>query len=232
MMAEIIMKLRRSRATSPIFGDRVVGVAEASRAFDYQSLACPAAFVCFLSDHAERQDPGANENQQRVTQMWGVIVALEATMDIRGQDPTQQIDEIRREIFRAIYNWSPDKHYGNFWYNDTKLLAINRAITFWLLSFGSYYYVCGAIGEGETEDQFEPLPPFEAIDGIAPPWGVDWIKPHDPGLPPSQIYDPKRGPAPWPSGPEGRIEQRIRFNVEPQPPPPIGVPRDDDTTKH
>jgi hypothetical protein len=224
MMAEIIMKLRRSSATSPIFGDRVVGVAEPSRAFDYQSLACPAAFVCFLSDQAERQDPGANENQQRVTQMWGVIIALEATMDIRGQDPTQQIDQIRREIFRAIYNWSPEKRYGNFWYNDTKLLSISRAITFWLVSFGSYYYVCGAEGEGETEEQFDRLPAFEGID----PFRIDWMKPHDPGLPPSQMYDTLRGPAPWAKGPEGRIEQRLRIDVEQSPP---GRPRDDDRTR-
>jgi hypothetical protein len=214
MMAEIIMKLRRSSATEPIFGNRIAGVAEASRAFEYTAFAYPAAWVCFLSDQAESQPPGANENHQRATQLWGVIVAIEATMDIRGQDPTQQIDEIRRAIFRAIYNWSPDKHYGNFWYDNTKLLAIKRAVTFWLLSFGSYYWICGAAGEGETEEQFDKLPAFTGIN-----MDIDWIKPHDPGLPPSQIYDPRRGPAPWPKGPEGRIEQRVRMDVEPPPTP-------------
>jgi hypothetical protein len=226
MMAEIIMKLRRSSATEPIFGDRIAGVAEVSRALEYTAYSYPAAWVCFLSDQAERQEPGANENQQRVTQLWGVIVAIEATMDIRGQDPTQQIDEIRREIFRAIYNWSPDKHYGNFWYDNTKLLAINRAVTYWLLSFGSYYWICGAAGEGETEEQFDKLPPFTGIN-----MHIDWIKPHDPGLPPSQIYDPRRGPAPWQRGPEGRIEQYVEIDVE-QPPTPTPRGNRDNGTRN
>jgi hypothetical protein len=215
MMAEIIMKLRRSSATAPIFGDRIGGVAEVQRAVDYTAFNFPAAWVCFISDQAERQEPGANENFQRVIQRWGIIIGLEATADIRGQDPTQQIDEIRRAVFRAIYNWSPQKEFGNFWYDNTRLLDISRAATYWLMTFGSYYSVCGAEGEGETEDQFEPLPPFTGIDV-----GIDWRKPHDPGLPPSQIYDPRRGLAPWPQGPEGRIEQRLRLDVEQDPPNP------------
>jgi hypothetical protein len=215
MMSDIIMKLRRSRHTAPIFGDRVTGVAEASRAFDYQALTFPAAFVCYLSDQAEPQEPFTTDNKQRCTQRWGVIVALQATEDIRGQDPTQQIDDVRQEIFGAIYNWSPRKPYSNLWYDSTKLLAINRAVTFWLLTFGTYHYVCD--DDGELEEQFEPLPDFYGVNAL-----IDWKKPHDPGLPPSEEYDPRRGPAPWPTGPEGRIETAVRIDVE-QPPP--GAPR-------
>jgi hypothetical protein len=216
MMPEIIMKLRRSSATGAIFGDRVTGVADVSRAVTYTALSYPAAYVCFLSEDAEPQPAGANENRQRFTTKWGIIVGLEATNDIRGQDPAQQIEHIRRQIFRAIYNWSPNYNpdpmapveyrYGPLWYDGTKLLEISRAATFWLLTFGSHGWVCGAEGEGETEEQYDGLDHLERIRIYE-----DYIDPHDPGLPPSQEYTPpigpSRGPPPWPSGPEGRIEK-------------------------
>jgi hypothetical protein len=215
MMAELIMKLRRASSTRPFFQDRVVGVADASRAATYTALSFPACYVCFLSEDADAQSPGANENQQRVTQRWGVIVGLEATNDIRGQDPTQQIDSVRVALFRALYNWSPNYNpdpftrlqyrYGNLWYDGCKLLDVNRAVTYWLFTFGTFYWVCSA--EGEEEEQFDPLPDYKGFN-----IHIDWKKPHDPGEPPSEEYDPRRGPAPWPTGPEGRIEQEIRYD--------------------
>jgi len=219
-MAELIMKLRRSSATSAIFGERVTGVADPSRAIEYTALAWPAAYVTFLSDEAETQPPGANENRQRITQHWGIIVGLEATNDIRGQDPTQQIEWIRKQIFRAIYNWAPSVDDGQkityesgpFWYDGTKLLEVSRAATFWLMSFGCYSWICGADSEGETEEQFDKLPPFDGVNVYS-----DWIDPHDPGEPPSQEYDPpigpRSGPPPWPTGPEGRIESEFRTST-------------------
>jgi hypothetical protein len=228
-MAELILKLRRSRHTNAIFGDRVTGVADVSRAVSYTALAYPAAYVTFLSDDAEAQPPGANENRQRVAQRWGVIVGLQATNDVRGQDPTQQIDYIRRQLFLALYNWSPnfnpdplgpvEYRFGPLWYDGCKLLEVSRAATFWLLTFGTYYWICGAEGEGETEENYEGLGDFEGLNIYE-----DYIDPHDPGEPPSETYDPpvgpNRGPPPWPTGPEGRIEKRAQIDM-----PPRGVPR-------
>src|SRR5215469_13554267 len=118
MMDHLIMKLRRSRYTSAIFGDRVAGVADASRVTeDYATLDYPSAYVTLLSEQAEPQPAGNNENRQRVQQIWGVIVGLSATPDIRGQQPTHTIDDIRPRLIRAIYNWAPAKAYENFWYD-------------------------------------------------------------------------------------------------------------------
>jgi hypothetical protein len=206
MLVDIALKLRRSRHTNPIFGDRITVVADASRAIEYTALAYPAGYVTFLSEDAEDQQPGVNENRQRITQRWGVIVGLDATTDIRGQGAAQSIEAIRPAIFRAIYNWSPSKDYGLLWYGGCKLLEISRATTFWLMTFGAYYWVCGE--EGETEEQFERLPDFLGLNVK-----VDRLQPHDRGLPPSQEYDPRFGPAPWASGPEGRVETEMRIDV-------------------
>jgi hypothetical protein len=241
MMAELIMKLRRSRHTNAIFGERVTGVADQSRAIEYTALAWPAAYVCFLSDQADPQLAGANENRQRITQYWGIIVGLQATNDIRGQEPTQEIEWIRKQIFRAIYNWAPSVDDGKeityesgpFWYGGTKLLDVGRDATFWLMSFGCYTWICGAEGEGE-DDQFEP-PNTGVLERIH--IYEDYIDPHDPGLPPSQEYDPpigpRRGPPPWPSGPEGRIEKEHRIEFPAQPTPlPRGNTNGNGQTRH
>jgi hypothetical protein len=213
MMADIILKLRRSSATGSIFADRVTGVAAPQRAYDYAALAYPAAFVALLSEDAEAQPPGSNENTQRVAQIWGIVVALNATDDIRGQEPSQSIEVIRRAVMRAIYNWSPHSTIANLWYDGCELLAVNRAVAFWVLRFGTYFWLCGEDGVGETEEQFDPLPWFLRIH-----YNFDWISPHDPGLPPSEIYDVKFGPPPWRSGPEGRVEMHAEDQLPPQPP--------------
>jgi hypothetical protein len=211
MMADLIAKLRRSTDTSPIFGDRVTGVADASRAIEYTALGFPAAYVTFLADDAEEQRPGSNDNRQRITEQWGVIVGLQATADVRGHQPAQSIMTVRRALFRAIYNWRPPaSSYGALWYVGCKLLEVNRAATFWLFTFASHCWVDGEC-DGEHEEQFDPLPDFLGAN-----IKVDWLQPFDPGIPPSQEYDP-RYPPPRTYGPDGRIETTFTVDVE-QPP--------------
>ena len=212
MLDLIALKLRRSRSTSAIFGERVTVVADQSRAVDYTALAWPAAYVCFLSETAGDYVAGSNDNWQRVTTQIGIIVGLSATNDIRGQDPALRIDGVGRAIRRAIYNWTPDPGmWGAIWYEGYKLFEVSHAATFWLFAFNSYYDICDA--DGETEEQFEPLPDFLGAD-----ISVDYIDPHDPGEPPSEQYDPRFGPAPWATGPEGRIELRFTIDLPPSPP--------------
>jgi hypothetical protein len=206
MMPQLIMKLRRSRSTKAVFADRVVGAADASRVIDYTNLDLPFLAVTFLSDDAEGQQPGSNDYRQRITQSWGVIVALSATFDVRGQEATQTMETIKPAIFRAIYNWAPDKNHGVLSYGGTRLLQVSRAATFWLMTFNTFEWVCG--DDGELEEQFEPLPDFLGMNV-----NVDWMQPFDPGLPPSEEYDPRRGPPPWRYGPEGRIESTFTIDL-------------------
>ena len=212
MMDAIIMKLRRSRETQPIFGDRVTGVADESRVLEERvALAFPCAYVHFQDEEAEGQQP-SNAYQQRVAQRWGIIVGLDARNDIRGHDPVRQIELIRPRLFKAIYNWRPAKGYGAIWYDGCNLRYVGRDASFYQFMFGTHYTVCE--DDGETEEQFDPLPVFAGAD-----FHIDAIDPRDPGLPPSQIYDPRRGPPPWATGPEGRIEWRTRVNIDTGPAP-------------
>ena len=215
MLDLIAQKIKRSSSTAAIFGDRVTVVADVSRATTYTALTWPAAYVMLSGETASEQAAGSNDNWQRITQQYDVIVGLQATDDIRGQAPAMRIEDVRRALFRAIYNWSPDKRWGPLWYQGLELLAgeINRAVTFWRIGFGCYVDVCG--DEGETEEQFDPLPDFLGIHYL-----IDWIDPHDPGNPPSLIYSARYGPAPWRIGPEGRIEMELRLDFPAPPPPP------------
>jgi hypothetical protein len=217
MIDEIIMKLRRARSTMPIFSDRVTGVADIRHAVTYTGLAWPACYVTFLGEEAEAQQPGSNENNQRCAQHWGVIVGLDASPDIRGHDPIQRLERIRTALMLALYNWRPpgDGYEGAFWYNGCRRLEeINRAAAYFVFTFSIYARVCGEEGEGETEENFEQLPAFETMHA-----GIDFAQPHDRGLPPSQMYDPKYGPPPWAKGPEGRVE--VAFRLVFPPPPPL-----------
>ena len=115
----------------------------------------------------------------------------------------------QRAVSRDLQLVARYRLWGALWYEGYRLLEVSRAATFWLLTFGSHYDICDQ--EGETEEQFDPLPEFLGANVK-----IDWIDPHDPGVPTSQEYDPRRGPPPWPTGPEGRIE--MEFTVEYPPP--------------
>lgn len=227
LMVQIINKLRRSRATGPIFGGRVAGAADASRVMDYANMDVPACFVCFLSDVAEPTPRGANEVHVRFTTSWGIIVKLTAHMDIRGQDPAMTVPDVRVALFRALLNWSPSvippgdipppgiqtvaREWSPLAYDKCELLQVNRDATFWMFTFTTSTWICA--DDGETEEQFDPLPDFLGAN-----FNVDWIDPHDFGVPPSgetppPEYDPRRGPPPWPVGPEGRIESEFKIDL-------------------
>lgn len=218
-MADIILKLRRSRSTVPLFGGRVAGAADASRVMDYANLEAPAAFVVFLSDTCEPAEERANEIHQALTAHWGVVVKLSAHVDIRGQAPAMTVPDVRARLFSALLNWSPypvppgppfvgrppQRPWSALEYEKCELLQVNRDATFWLFQFACSTVLCAE--DGETEETFEPLPDFKGAN-----FKVDWIDPHDPGLPPSEEYDPRIGPAPWPTGPEGRIEAEFKVD--------------------
>jgi hypothetical protein len=224
-MADLILKLRRSRSTLALFGGRVAGAADASRVMDYANLDAPAAFVVYLSDDCEPEPRGVNEVYQRLTVHWGVVVKLSAHVDIRGQAPTMTAPGVREALFKALLNWSPyevppgppfvgrppQRPWSPLAYEKCELLQVNRDSTFWMFQFATDTILCAE--DGETEEQFDPLPDFHGANVK-----VDWTDPHDPGLPPSEEYDPTRGPAPWPSGPEGRIEAEFRVDQKGTPP--------------
>jgi hypothetical protein len=204
-MADLIAKLRRSRSASAVFGDRVAGAADVFKIVEYANMAMPCAYVVFLSETAEPAEAG-NENVQWNTETWGVAIKLAAHEEIRGQAPAMTVPQMRRALFRALFNWSPSTGYTLLAYDGCKLLAHSRDVTVWLFTFTTHtqFDEC----DGETEEQFDTLPAFLGVNAR-----VDAIDPFDPGAPPSEEYDPAFGPAPWNSGPEGRIETSFTIDI-------------------
>jgi hypothetical protein len=228
MMAELVMKLRRSRYTSPHFGDRVTGVFDPTRAIERTALAYPAACVTFLGEDADALPSGGNENWQQLTQHWGVVIGLGATPDIRGQASVMDFETIMLAVHRAIYNWRPPGPgiQGAFWYDGVEHVRPNGndlARTFWLMTYNIYRRL-DAECDGEVEDTIEGGLPGGRPDFLRVGMKVDWQEPFDPGNPPSQAYDPKY-PPPRTYGPDGRIESELLYDVPQTPSPLIGSNR-------
>jgi hypothetical protein len=216
-MSDLIAKLRRSTPARTFFADRVAGVADENRVAEYANMEPPCAYVAYIGDSAAPSD-AINENVQWVTETWAILVKLAAHEEIRGQAPAMTIPAIRRAIFKAIFNWSPTTGYTLFSYGGSSCIGISRDVTIWRFTFMTRTQIDEC--DGETEEQFDPLPAFKGINAI-----VDAIDPHDPGLPPSEEYQEyaasRAGPPPWATGPEGRIEARFTLdNLDTIPPPP------------
>lgn len=179
-MSDLIAKLRRSTPARTFFADRVAGVADENRVAEYANMEPPCAYVAYVGDSAVPSD-AINENVQWVTETWAILVKLAAHEEIRGQAPAMTIPAIRRAIFKAIFNWSPTTGYTLFAYGGSSCVGISRDVTIWRFLFTTRTQIDEC--DGETEEQFDPLPGFKGIDVI-----VDTIDPHDPGLPPSEEY--------------------------------------------
>jgi hypothetical protein len=202
-MADLIAKLRRSNAAGAVFADRVAGAADAFKIVEYANMALPCAYVVFLSETAETVE-AINENVQKVTETWGIAVKLSAHEEIRGQAPAMTVPNVRRALFRALFNWSPSLGYTLIAYDGCKLLAHSRDVTVWLFTFTTSTQIDECDGE---QEQFEH-PAFLGVNAR-----VDAVDPYDPGLPPSLEYDPAIGPPPWATGPEGRIETQFTIDI-------------------
>jgi hypothetical protein len=215
-MRDLIGKLRRASSTAAIFGDRVAGVAHINRIVEYANMAAPSAYVVYIGELAEAAEV-VNENVQWVTETWGVAVKLAAHEEIRGQAPAMTVPEVRRAILRAIFNWSPSLGYSLFAYRGCEPVIfqaggnVSRDVTVWLFTFTTRTQIDEC--DGETEEQFDPLPEFLGVNA-----NVDAIDPYDPGLPPSQPYKPELVP-PHSTGPEGRIETSFTIDITTGPPP-------------
>lgn len=122
-------------------------------------LPLPAAYVVMASDDAEAST--ANVVLQNLKDYFDVVVVIR-NADERGQAAADIVHHIRKELFRALIGFVPDKDYDHIEYDSGQLLDISRATTVYQYRFYSY------TGIGRTIDN-NPPETWEEVekDGLA-----------------------------------------------------------------
>jgi hypothetical protein len=179
------------RAYVPVFAGRVAGAARFQILPEAAALAVPCAFVIPLDDNPQ-DSFSQNTTRQRIADAFAVIVALDNTLDERGQAAAVSVHSARGQLWAALLGWQPDPdRYNGVEYDGGTLLAMDRARVWYQFEFSAATEI--GPDDGWQATQLAGLPPFEGAN-----ISVDVI---DPAADPNLSYP----------GPDGRIEHEVRI---------------------
>lgn len=87
----------------------------------------PAAYIVRLDEDAEIADVTeyGNEYHQELTEHFGVLVFLN-NRDDRGQHPSDALDDLRAELFKALCGWCPSDVHDPIEYEGGTLQKLTR----------------------------------------------------------------------------------------------------------
>ena len=170
---------------------RFAGSAEYAALSEAAKLELPSGYVIPMDDEAFDQE-SSNGYQQRIREVFAVVVVLDNKVDERGQTSIVTVESIKKEIWSALLGWAPDAEHDRIEYDGGQLMNVNRAHLYYQFEFTTDT----TLGEEDTYQAVEnaALPAFEQV-GIQ----LDAIDPFDPNL--------------APIGPDGRIEVEVDVDV-------------------
>lgn len=182
------------RARCPSFANRVAGAAQFKMLPESAAMAVPCAFVLPLDDSP---DPPASPNMVRqfLEEGFAVVVAIDNTVDERGQAGSHTVQSLRAELWRALLGWQPTAQHNGISYSGGNLLQLDRARLWFQFEFAAGFEI--GPEDGWQEGHIEGLPPLQEV-GIQ----VDVIDP----IADANVKFP---------GPDGRIEQTGRVVFPP-----------------
>lgn len=199
ILSEVVAHLRRY---CPTFAQRVAVAVDFKPDRGQVLLTVPAAAVMPGDDEAEPSS-AQNVTVQAVRDRF-VVVLIVATADAkRGDETADVLHHLRAEVWRALLGWTPGCSYEPIEYEGGELIGMDRSLTYYGMTFSAELTVghaggLPADGLPETWQEYElaGLPPLDGLNVR-----VDVIDP---------IADPNvRKP-----GPDGRIEFKLREDVE------------------
>jgi len=108
----------RLRANCPIFAGNVAGAADFAAAIGADHFPAPYAYIVNLGD-----TPGENETigvvTQVVTDRFLVVVCADNSVDDRGQDGGEQLEDMREQLIAALIGWRPTEQHGPIAYTGS-----------------------------------------------------------------------------------------------------------------
>ncbi|CAK0771387.1 conserved hypothetical protein [Gammaproteobacteria bacterium] len=187
------------RTYAPIFNGRVAGAARYKALAETANLLVPAAYVVPLDD-SPGDNQSLNDVWQPLTDSFAVIVAIDNTVDERGQAAIEiGHDTVRAQLWACLLGWQPDglgsaSRYRGIVYQGGNLLDLDRSRLWYQFDFGADMQIVDSDGWQETE-----LAAYPHFDGVTVNW--DAIDPE---------YD-KNLVAAGAQGPDGRAEHVLHI---------------------
>lgn len=177
------------QARCPSFATRVAGAAQFKMLPETSAMAVPCAFVLPLDDSP---DPPTSPNMVRqfLDEGFAVVVAIDNTVDERGQRSSHTVQSLRAELWRALLGWQPTPKHNGISYGGGNLLQVDRARLWFQFEFSASFEI--GPEDGWQDGDIAGLPPLQQV-AIK----VDAIDP----MADATVKYP---------GPDGRIEQTGR----------------------
>lgn len=180
------------RTRCPSFATRVAGAAQFKMLPEAAAMAVPCAFVLPLDDSP---DPPASPNmvRQYLEEGFAVVVAIDNTVDERGQAGSHTVQSLRAELWRALLGWQPTAQHNGIGYGGGHLLQVDRARLWFQFEFSAGFEI--GPEDGWQEGYVASLPPLTTVSVQ-----VDVIDP----IADRNVQYP---------GPDGRIEQAGQIDL-------------------
>jgi hypothetical protein len=154
------------QAHCPTFQGRIAGAARFKMLDEASSMPLPVAYVIPLDDN-----PGTrmslNDVRQPIIESFAVIVALDNTVDERGQSSANAAHStIRAELWAALLGWQPDglrdkSRYRGIEYQGANLLNLDRARLWYQFDFGAYMEITPS--DGWQQPELAAYPHFDNV---------------------------------------------------------------------
>lgn len=147
------------KARCPTFGGRVAGAAEYANLRNRSNMTVPAAYVVPLDDNATGQSSSTGY-RQTVTDGFSVIVVITNQADERGQTATNQLHDLRAELWAGLLGYELED-YDEIVYSGGNLLHVDRARLDYQFDFSADFYI--DISDTRKGADQNSLPAFKSV---------------------------------------------------------------------
>lgn len=116
----------RLKSVSTTLGGRIAGAAEFSAEVEAARLAVPCAFVLRASGEASEAST-LGEVVQMFTEDFAVVIAVDNSVDTRGQAAAEALDDVLYDVIGSLLGWEADAVHNAFVMVRDDHVAIDRA---------------------------------------------------------------------------------------------------------
>src|SRR5487761_2207578 len=134
LLAPIITQVQ----TVPVL-KRVLGTVDFASA-QQEISGLPVAYVMPLSDAASPNRMLSGAVEQRVTERFGVILAVNNVRDMRGAAANEDLESLRVSVIAALLGWQPAPGYDPIEYGGGRILTLANTVLWWQLEFVTAYF--------------------------------------------------------------------------------------------